>query len=405
MRACSEAVPLYPVYALLFADTGLTTAQVSSLFALWSVVAFAAEVPSGALADAWSRKRLYALGELLTAVGYLLWVLWPSYAGFAVGFVLWGLGGSLSSGSLEALLYDELAAEGRADDYARLAGRGNTLSILAMLAATLVATPAWQWGGYVLVGALSVAAKVAGAALALRLPENRPSPASSPAAEPDSSESAGPDSPGFLASAGPDSSASSASAGPDSPGSSASAEDEGSYWSLLRGGVREAVGSRRVGMALLVAALIPGFTALDEYLPLLSRDKGASTAAIPLLYAVTALAMAAGSALAARPFPLIAALPMAAALLAGGALAPPLAGMIAVSAAFGVLEYSIIRAETRLQDTISGPARSTVLSVAGFGGELFAVVLYAAFALPLQLPLLFTLCAAPLLLTALIARR
>ena len=396
MRACSEAVPLYPVYALLFADTGLSTAQVSSLFAIWSVVAFAAEIPSGALADAWSRKRLYALGELLTAAGYLLWILWPSYPGFALGFVLWGLGGSLASGSLEALVYDELAASGREADYARVAGRGGTIAILAMLAATLVATPAWQWGGYALVGALSIAIKTAGALLALRLPENRSRPASSPSSSSDSSSS---DSP------------SSDSSSPDSPSSdssssdSSSSEDEDeSYWATLKGGVREAFGSPVVARATLVAALVPGFTALDEYLPLLSQEKGASTAAVPLLYAVTALAMAAGSALASRPFPLLVTLPLAAALLAVGALVPHLAGMVAVSAAFGLLEYSIIRSETRLQDTITSPARTTVLSVAGFGGEVFAVLLYAAFALPLSLPLLFTLCAAPLLLTALIAR-
>ncbi|MCO8274621.1 MFS transporter [Actinoplanes sp. TRM 88003] len=370
MRACSEAVPLYPVYALLFADTGLSTAQVSSLFAIWSVVAFAAEVPSGALADAWSRRRLYALGELLTAVGFALWILWPSYPGFMLGFVLWGLGGSFASGSLEALVYDELEAEDRADDYARIAGRANTLAILAMLAATLIAVPAWQWGRYALVGALSVAVKVVGAALALRLPSSAADPSGS-AGSPDSA---------------------------DSP-------DGGSYWTLLRAGVGEAVGSSRTGLAVLVAALIPGFTALDEYLPLLSRDAGAATEAVPLFYAVTALAMAAGSALAARSFPLAVVLPAAAALMAGGALVPHLAGMVAVSAAFGLLEYSIIRSETRLQETITGPARSTVLSVAGFGGEVFAVALYAAFALPLDLPLLFALCAAPLLFTALLTRR
>lgn len=43
-------MPLYPVYALLFADAGLTTGAISSLFAIWSVVAFAGEIPAGALA-------------------------------------------------------------------------------------------------------------------------------------------------------------------------------------------------------------------------------------------------------------------------------------------------------------------------------------------------------------------
>ena len=360
-------MPLYPVYALLFAGTGLTTAQVSTLFALWSVVAFASEVPSGALADAWSRRRLYALGELLSAAGYACWLLWPSYPGFALGFVLWGVGGSLGSGALEALVHDELAAEGRAGDYARVTGRAGTVAVLAMLLATLVATPAWQLGGYLLVGALSIAVKTAGAALALRLPETR-------------------------------------DAAPDHAGAPAG---DGSYWAMLRCGVREAVGTRRVVRALLVAALVPGFSALDEYLPLLARDKGASIGAVPLLFALTALAMAAGSALGGRDWRggLAGVLVAAAVLVAAGALAPHLAGMVAVSAAFGVLQYAMVRAEARLQETITGRARTTVLSVAGFASEVVAVGLYAAFAIDLPLPVLFALCGVPLVLTALVAAR
>jgi len=37
-------VPLYEFYALLFADNGLTDAQISALFAVWSVVGLLAEV-------------------------------------------------------------------------------------------------------------------------------------------------------------------------------------------------------------------------------------------------------------------------------------------------------------------------------------------------------------------------
>lgn len=35
--ALSELVPYYPLYALLFLDTGLTAGQISGLFALWSI--------------------------------------------------------------------------------------------------------------------------------------------------------------------------------------------------------------------------------------------------------------------------------------------------------------------------------------------------------------------------------
>ncbi|MGX6607773.1 MFS transporter [Micromonosporaceae bacterium Da 78-11] len=249
---------LYPVYALLFADAGLSTSQVSSLFVIWSVVAFVFEVPSGALADTWSRRRLHAVGEFLTALGYALWIIWPAYPGFALGFVLWGLGGALSSGTLEALAYDELEAHGRAADYARISGRGGTVALLAMLAATLLAAPAYATGGYRLVGLASVAITTLGGLLALRLPESEGTPSPADDSNPDG------------------------------------------YLTTLGNGLREAVKGKRTAWAVAVAALVPGFSALDEYLPLLARDHGAPTAVVPLLFALTALAMAGGSALAGR---------------------------------------------------------------------------------------------------------
>jgi MFS family permease len=323
------------------------------------VVSFAFEVPSGALADAWSRRGLYAIGELLTAAGYALWLIWPAFPGFALGFVLWGLGGALASGTLEALVYDRVG-----DDYAKVMGRAGTVGILATLAATLLATPVLTLGGFRAVGIASIVVVTVGGLLALRLPES-----------------------------------------PRTPGE-ADESDGGDYRLLLRSGVRAAVKDRRTILIVTVAALLPGFTALDEYLPLLARDKGAPTVAVPLLYALVALAMAAGSALAGR---YVASLPLvvaaSAALLAAGALVPRLIGMVPVAVAFGLLQYAMIRAETSLQESITGPARSTALSVSGFGAEVFAVVLYAGFGLPVPLWLLFALAALPLLLTAVLARR
>src|ERR1700704_1014845 len=68
-----DFVLLYPVYALLFSDTGLSVWQISSLFAIWSATSLILEVPSGAWADAVSRKLLLVTGPLLTAVGFALW--------------------------------------------------------------------------------------------------------------------------------------------------------------------------------------------------------------------------------------------------------------------------------------------------------------------------------------------
>ncbi len=70
--ALSELVPYYPLYALLFLDTGLSDAQVSVLFAIWSVTALLTEVPAGALADRWSRRGAVVLASLLQAVAFVV---------------------------------------------------------------------------------------------------------------------------------------------------------------------------------------------------------------------------------------------------------------------------------------------------------------------------------------------
>lgn len=70
-----DFVLLYPVYAVLFAETGLSPAEISSLFAIWSVTGFALEVPSGLWADVYSRRRLLAVAPVLPAAGYALWTL------------------------------------------------------------------------------------------------------------------------------------------------------------------------------------------------------------------------------------------------------------------------------------------------------------------------------------------
>jgi hypothetical protein len=329
-------VLFFPLYAVLFLDSGLTAGQISSLFVIWSVTAFVLEIPSGAWADAYSRRWLLAGGAVVRAVGFAAWTLWPTYWGFALGFVLWGIRSATSSGTREALLYDELAAAGGVHLYVRVRGRAGTVALAAMLVATALAAPAYAVGGFGLVGAASVAVCLGSAAVALSLPET-----------------------------------------PRVRGL-----DGHRYLAHLRAGLREARRDRRVRRALLLAAAVPGLSAVDEYLPVLARALGASTVAVPLLLLLPAAAMAGASWFADRwagaaPARVGATLALAGGLLAAGAWAGHPAGMLAVAAAFGILQFGSIVTEARLQRAISGPSRATVLSVSGFGAEVFAVAVYA----------------------------
>ena len=175
-QAIGEFIPLYPVYALLFADSGLSTAQITSLLIIWSVVPVALEVPSGALADLIPRRSLLTCAALIRGAGFGLWVLAPGYASFAVGFVLWGSSSALESGTYESYVYDCLRHSGAQAGYRRVISNGRSGGLLLNLAATVLAAPLLAESGFGLVGAVSVAACVTQAVLAATLPADRRAP-------------------------------------------------------------------------------------------------------------------------------------------------------------------------------------------------------------------------------------
>jgi MFS family permease len=342
------------VYALLFSDTGLTVGQISSLFVIWSAGSTLLEVPSGAWADAVSRRLLLCLGPLITAAGFALWVLVPSYPAFAVGFLLWGAGGALASGSLEALVYSELEVLGAAGRYARVMGRARSCETAAVLISTALAGPVLAVGGYHAVGAASVLACLLAAGVASRFPEHRtsPSPASSASSSVCSSVS-------------------------EEPGWSAS----------LRAGLEEARADRAVRSAVLLMAVVTAvWGALDEYTPLLAADTGVTRATVPLLLLLIwagvtlgGLLTPLGERLSTRGYGVL--LAASATLLAAGALLARPAGFVLVAAAFGGFQLATVLADARLQARITGDGRATVTSLAGMLTDLATISVYGAYAL------------------------
>ncbi|MPY59039.1 MFS transporter [Streptomyces spongiae] len=338
-----DLVLLYPVYALLFVDTGLSVWQISSLFVLWSLTGVLVEVPSGAWADAVSRRTLLWLGPLLGAVGFALWVLLPSYEAFAAGFVLWGVRGALGSGALEALVYEELDRLGAADRYARVMGRAHAAGMAGVVTSMALAGPVLAFGGFPAVGLASVLACLLTAAVASRFPEHRTAIAA------------------------------------------------GDAWATtlttLRTGLAEVRRDRSVrGALLLVPAVSAVWGALDEYTPLLARDTGVAEETVPYLLLLVWAGATAGSLLAGVGERLgrtgLAWLLAGSALaLAVGAPARTSSGIALVALAFGGFQLSTVLADARLQQRIDSSDRATLTSVAGMGTELATITVYGAYAM------------------------
>src|SRR5271154_5456515 len=102
---------------------GLKPVEITVCLTAWSVTSFVLQVPSGVIADRWSRRQILAWAQLVRGVGFAVWMVWPHFWGFFVGLQLWGIKSAFTSGTFEALLYDELKARGRAQDYTRIFGR------------------------------------------------------------------------------------------------------------------------------------------------------------------------------------------------------------------------------------------------------------------------------------------
>ncbi|MFG2069864.1 MFS transporter [Micromonospora tulbaghiae] len=379
----TDLVLLYPLYVLLFADTGLSVGQISSLFVLWAAAGIVLEVPSGVWADAVSRRLLLCLAPLLAAGGFALWVLLPSYPAFAVGFLLWGAGGALRSGALEALVFTELERLGAADRYARLIGRTRTAEVLGAVGSGVLAGPVFALGGYLAVGAASVATCLLAAAVAARFPEHRPPPI--PSAAPD----------------GP-------SVG-DEPGEE-QGDDEPGWLDSLRLGLREVRADRRVRAAvLLVAAVTAIWGGLDEYTGLLAADTGMAEVGVPLLLLLVWAGMTVGGLLAPLGERLshrgyAGLLVFAAGATAAGALLRHPGGFLLLAAAFAAFQLATVLADVRLQARIAGPARATVTSLAGMATDLTVVAFYGGYGLlagAVGNPAAFAVAVLPYLLVAL----
>ncbi|MFE9745283.1 MFS transporter [Saccharothrix saharensis] len=325
----ADTVPIYPLYALLFVSTGLSDVEVSALFAIWSAVAVVAEVPFGAFADRFSRKWSVVGAGVCQAAGYALWTVLPGFTGFAVGFVLWGVGGAMSSGAVEALLHDGLAAVGAAPHFGRVLGRVTAVGLLAQIPAALLATALFSAGGFVLAAWVSVATCLGAALVATRLPETpRPEPT------------------GYLA--------------------------------VLRSGLAETVRVPDVRLAVPVVAVLAAVDAFEEYFPLVAADWRVPVALVPLATLAIPLVGAAGAALGGTRLPLGVLLGGSAVVLGvAGVVAHP-AGLALVAVFYGVYRLVWVSAEARLQERITGDARATVTSVAGLGSEVLAFAVYGA---------------------------
>ena len=124
-RFLTDFVFVYAVYIILFRMRGLSVLEISLLMALWCAFVVVLEVPTGAVADKWSRKNMLSLGMLSKALCFVVWYFAKDFWIFALGFLFWAIQETFCSGSLEALLFDTLKKYNKEDNYEKITGQGH----------------------------------------------------------------------------------------------------------------------------------------------------------------------------------------------------------------------------------------------------------------------------------------
>lgn len=336
-RFFAELVVIYPLYAVMFLDHGLTPTQVSLCLLVWSATAFALEVPSGVLADHAPRKHILWVSEGLKGLGFACWLIFPTFWGFLAGFVLWGIKSACHSGCFEALVYDELAARGRETEFAKVFGRSRALAAVAIMAASAGAG-LLAGKGYPLLLGVSIGAVGLAMLCALLLPAAPP----------------------------------------------AKSTGEADYLAHLRQGVKEVAASPRILWLIAFLAVLHGAGgALEEYWPIFGRETGMSGSqigfALAAFYAVHAAAAAGGHRLQRWPAAaLLGVLPAMGLLLAAAAavfLPWAFALLVVFNAAYVV--HAVVF-EARLQAAIATRTRATVTSINGLAVQMACIGVYLA---------------------------
>src|SRR5512144_2504470 len=108
---------------------GLTPLQLVLVGTALEISAFVFEVPTGIVADVYSRRLSIVIGYLLIGVGFLVEGLFPSFVPIVLAQLLWGLGYTFTSGAREAWITDEVGE----DSANRLFLRAARLSSFAWL--------------------------------------------------------------------------------------------------------------------------------------------------------------------------------------------------------------------------------------------------------------------------------
>lgn len=131
-------VLMFTINVVFFRSNGLSISQITLLDIFWAVAALLLEVPTGALADRWSRKYTLALSGLFAALGMLLYSLSSTFFPFMLASMVMAARSAFQSGTANAFIYDTLKSINKESKFERVLGRARFIGVVSVSVAGIL---------------------------------------------------------------------------------------------------------------------------------------------------------------------------------------------------------------------------------------------------------------------------
>ncbi|WP_407893738.1 MFS transporter [Lacticaseibacillus sp. N501-2] len=105
------------LWVIYLSQLGLSLVQVGLCESIFHMASFLFEVPSGVLADRFTYKRMLILSRIAALISAAMMLWQGGFWWFALSFMVSAWAYNLQSGTLEALVYESLKANGQEDVY------------------------------------------------------------------------------------------------------------------------------------------------------------------------------------------------------------------------------------------------------------------------------------------------
>lgn len=105
-----------PFLMLIFLDRGLSFFWIGVLIAIREATVNVLEIPSGAIADGWSRRSSLLVSFAAYIASFWMFAFSHEFGWFVLAMILYGVGESFRTGTHKALIFEWLRVQGRTED-------------------------------------------------------------------------------------------------------------------------------------------------------------------------------------------------------------------------------------------------------------------------------------------------